>query len=106
MKDPSLTGESKWLLRELPQARRHIGPEMIKDVDWSSHAVLAIGFKDNKNDRTRWKGWVLCQSSWGGKDNVEGAPRFWLLYSYVTDFTATADFWMMDFTSTLPKSKL
>jgi len=84
---------TKWYLPDVPKARRHYGPE----VQAGGHAVLAVGFLDQKkNNRT---GWVLCQNSWGSDEDDPGCPFFWMPYSYITDFSATMDFWMMDFLS-------
>lgn len=88
---------TKWVLAGVPKGRRHLGPKLEENEGSEGHAVLAIGFKDgNKKERS---GFILCQNSWGTDDKVQGAPYFWMPYNYITDFTATADFWMMDFSS-------
>jgi hypothetical protein len=80
-----------WVLLDVPDDRRHYGPE--KDI--GGHAVLAIGFQDGKKkDRS---GRVLCQNSWGSNKTDAGCPFFWMPYNYITDFSATMDFWMIDF---------
>jgi hypothetical protein len=102
----------KWELKEVPKDRRHIGPitDPKADPSSSSHAVVAVGFRDYKEDKTGQKGWVICQNSWGDDDTkddkVAGRPLFWIPYSYITDFSATQDFWMMDLSSPALKSKI
>jgi hypothetical protein len=81
----------EWVLPDVPKGRRHYGPEK----ELGGHAVLAIGFQDGKKkDRS---GWVLCQNSWGSNETNAGCPFFWMPYNYITDFSATMDFWMIDF---------
>lgn len=50
----------------------------------SGHAILAVGYDDSQEA-------VLCQNSWG---KGEYDP-FWIPYEWITDFTATNDFWTM-----------
>ena len=86
----SLSAFTRWYLPSVPQDRRHLGPP----TQNGGHAVVAVGFVDGKKKAR--SGWVLCQNSWGENKEVPGAPFFWLPYDYITDFVATADFWMMD----------
>jgi C1A family cysteine protease len=82
--------EEEWVLPAVPKERRHYGPEQELD----RHAVLAIGFQDRKKkDRS---GRVLCQNSWGSDKTKPGRPFIWMPYNYITDFSATMDFWMID----------
>lgn len=84
---------TKWRLPSVPKDRRHYGPVPNK----AGHAVVAIGFMDHKKkDRS---GWVLCQNSWGSDESDPGCPFFWMPYDWITDFSATMDFWTMDFSS-------
>jgi hypothetical protein len=90
---------AKWQLPEVPADRKHLGPEFNQKgtVGRSDgHAVLAIGFHDG--NKKKKSGYVLCQNSWGpSSTDDETWDYFWMPYSYITDFTATMDFWMMDF---------
>lgn len=61
---------------------------------WGGHAVLAVGYDDNR-------GAVLVQNSWGKSWGNEGL--FWMPYIWVTDFAATNDFWTI---RTEPMSKV
>jgi len=54
--------------------------------NFGGHAVLAIGFDDEKKR-------ILCQNSWG--ESNSGAPLFWMGYEWIKDFEATSDFWMI-----------
>jgi len=61
--------------------------EMITDphTEFSGgHAVLAIGYDDNRNA-------VLVRNSWGKDWGINGC--FWLPYDYVTDPHLSDDFW-------------
>jgi len=74
-----------WTLPPLPS--KDGPPKDEEGNDFGGHAVLAIGFDD---ERKR----ILCQNSWGEDDSVEGAPLFWIGYDWIKDFEATSDFWM------------
>jgi len=47
------------------------------------HSVLGIGYDAQG---------LLCQNSWG--ENT-ASPTFWMPWDWITDFTATNDFWMI-----------
>ena len=105
-----LSNNAKWLVKEIPKDRRHIGPDYAgrpskPTGDWSYgvHAILAIGFIDDKTDLTQKSGWVLCQTSWGSDSAMSLAPTFLLPYSWITDFRGTRDFWMMDLSAKKPE---
>jgi C1A family cysteine protease len=67
-----------WALATLPG--RHKKPRK----GYGSHAVLAIGYDDD---------YVICQSSWGSQAYDHGT--FLTPWSWVTDFEATDDFWIL-----------
>lgn len=50
------------------------------------HAVLAVGFEDDGKGGGR----VLCQNSYG-----ESQHHFWMSYSWIHEYYATSDFWMI-----------
>ena len=52
--------------------------------DVSGHAVLAIGYDDERQ-------LVLVQNSWGRAWSGNGT--FWMPYDWITDYAATNDFW-------------
>jgi len=81
----------EWVLLDVPKDRRHYGPKQ----KLGGHAVLAIGFQDGKKKDRSGRG--LCQNSWGSNEGDAGCPFFWMPYNYITDFSATMDFWMIDF---------
>jgi hypothetical protein len=56
---------------------------------WGKHVVLAIGYNDDR---------VLCQNSWGptyGPADGISDGLFNMPWSYITDFEATNDFWII-----------
>lgn len=63
------------------------------DIVAPGHAVLAIGYDDEKQA-------VLIQNSrgptWGG------TGTFWMPYSWITDYGATVDFWTFRLKTTTP----
>ena len=74
----------EWELPELAPSMQHTGPP--KDGKFGGHTVLAIGYDESRKQ-------VLCQNSWGPESSQE--PRFWIPYSWITDWEATDDFWMI-----------
>ena len=50
----------------------------------SGHAILIVGYDEQAKA-------VLCQNSWGDGHY----PLIWIPYDWITDFTATNDFWMV-----------
>ena len=79
------TLEKMWPAKPGKQRRHTDPPEAVK-ADLPGHAVLMVGYNDEKHC-------VLCQNSWG--DNLEYQPGglFWMPYAWITDFAATNDFW-------------
>lgn len=91
-----------WLLPALPESQQHSSPpEKYDRAKGTSdpiggHTVLAIGYNDSKSQ-------VLCQNSWGNGLDENGNPTaknskdgiFWMDYSWITDWEATDDFWMI-----------
>lgn len=73
---------------------RHVKPKpdpANPKKDPVGHAVLAVGYDDDN---------VLCQTSWGanwGPEEKEGIRDglFLMPWSYVSDFVATQDFWII-----------
>jgi len=70
-------------LREIPDDKRHT--KHVPAKDWEGHSVIAVGFDPSRNR-------VLCQNSWGPYSK---SARFWMPYSWIRDFEATKDFWML-----------
>ncbi len=74
------------VLTDIPADRRNIGPGLnAKGEPYGGHTVLAIGYDDS--DST-----VLIQNSWGP---IDDAAFFKMPYSWITDWEATNDFWMV-----------
>ena len=82
--------ERLWILNALPE--RHV-----QRSDAEGHAVVAVGFDDKKR-------LVRCLNSWGPK--AEMKPIFWIPYDWITDYEATADFWMLRLVDTSGTPKL
>ena len=65
------------------------------------HTVLAIGYEKNRklNPNGAASGMVLCQNSWGTPASKNGwksrGGLFWLPFSWILDWDATDDFWML-----------
>ncbi|KAH7340079.1 hypothetical protein BKA66DRAFT_479345 [Pyrenochaeta sp. MPI-SDFR-AT-0127] len=59
-----------------------------KPGDFGGHAVLMIGYDDDK-------GMVICQNSWGKDSSRPGAPIFYMPYNWILDYEATSDFWTL-----------
>jgi hypothetical protein len=97
--------KAKWILKEIPSDLRHVGLGTIASrKNWKKpgHAVLAIGYQDDIHDHTGKRGHVLVQNSWGSDSETQLAPYFWMPYSWVTDFSGTMDFWMIDLEAAEP----
>ena len=91
-----------WVLPALPESQQHSPPpkrynrEKAAPETLGGHTVLAIGYDDSRKQ-------VLCQNSWGTGLNADGKPdagqskdgRFWMDYSWITDWEASDDFWMI-----------
>lgn len=76
------TSKHEWILPALPVDMQHKGPS----ANNGGHTVLCIGYDDDR-------GQVLIQNS-AGPDWKE-QPRFWMDYSWVKDWEASDDFWMI-----------
>ncbi|KAI4182116.1 MAG: hypothetical protein L6R41_006192 [Letrouitia leprolyta] len=73
--------EVKLELPKLPALMQYTGrPHGVRD---DGHAVIAISYDESR-------GQVLYQNSWGSEWSKQG--RFWLDYSWITDWEATDDF--------------
>lgn len=73
----------RFRLMKLPG--RHVKPKKFI----RNHTVLAIGYDDDN---------VLCQNSWGanwGPDDGVRDGLFLMPWSYISDFEATSDFWII-----------
>lgn len=73
--------DGRKVLKEMPVSLQHKSFE-----DFGGHTVLCIGYDTARK-------MILCQNSWGNDWSIDG--RFWMPYSYVTDWEATDDFWMI-----------
>ena len=85
--------EGEKVLPALPVCMQHTGPppgkwneEEQEYESFGAHAILAIGY-DESTKR------VLCQNSWDSTWSVDG--KFWIAYSWIIDWEATDDFWMV-----------
>ena len=72
-----------WELPALPADQQHKGPP---HNGYGGHTVLAIGYDESRKQ-------VLCQNSWGPEWSHDG--KFWIAYSWISDWEATDDFWMI-----------
>ena len=61
-----------------------VRPNTRKEKFHGGHAVMAVGYDDNKRA-------VLVRNSWGGEWGTGG--HFWMPYSIITDTKITHDFW-------------
>jgi C1A family cysteine protease len=81
-------------LKNIPMEMLHQKPPK----GLGAHAVLAVGFEDSPDAfqssadgvLREFKGRVLCQNSWG-----KYISHFWMPYSYIINYEATSDFWML-----------
>jgi len=80
---PGDDSQGIWSFKALPKDNQLRG-------DFGGHAVLAIGYDDEKQR-------ILCQNSWGAYPDGwgDGKGVFWLGYDWIRDYEATSDFWMM-----------
>jgi hypothetical protein len=86
--------DTTWFLPPLPSQYVHKGPPKKWDakkkewVSYGGHTVLCVGY-DEAQKR------VLCQNSWGTDPSGSKDGLFWMDYSWITDWEATDDFWMI-----------
>ena len=85
---PWIESEGLAQLPEVPKEQQHKGPPMRPNGNtmYGGHTVLAIGYDESRAQ-------VLCQNSWGPEWSKNG--KFWMPYSWILDWEATDDFWMI-----------
>jgi C1A family cysteine protease len=57
------------------------------------HAVVLVGYDDNKVMPDKSKGAFLVRNSWGTGWGLQG--YFWMAYNYVGDKSLASDFWVV-----------
>ncbi len=64
------------------------------DTCIGGHAVVLVGYDDNKEMPDGSKGAFLVRNSWGTSWGIEG--YFWMSYNYVGDSRLSNDFWVIE----------